>query len=79
MDVHTQPTNALKRQEKVYNKPPFNPRNSNNKLNERNSQKLNTCLDVDWRINTLKIFWNQKLWIGKFTGTCKIIKLLRKY
>ena len=31
------------RKEKIYNKPPFNPRNSNNKRNEFNGRKPNTC------------------------------------
>ena len=29
--------------EKVYKKPPFNPQNSNNNINENNGRKPNTC------------------------------------
>ena len=43
-EAHTQLRNSLsnKKKEKGYNKPIFNPRNSTNRRNERNSQKPNT-------------------------------------
>ena len=45
MEVHTQLRKYLwnQQEEKGYNKPPFNPRNYNNKRDERNSRKPNTC------------------------------------
>ena len=33
--------------------------------------------DVDWRVTSLQIFQNQTLLIRKFTGTWKILKLVR--
>ena len=35
--------------------------------------------DVDGRIISLQIFQNRTLWIKKFTGTQKILKLVRTY
>ena len=35
--------------------------------------------DVDWRVTSLQIFRNQTLPIRKFTGTWKILKLVRTY
>ena len=58
VEIHTQPKKLFRKQrnEKGYNKPPFTPRNPNNKRNNSNGQKTNKCFRCGLESHFIDIF-----------------------
>ena len=79
VEVHTQPKNALnkiKKERAIRNHPLIHRNIIISVMNVTYGNQIRAS-DVDWSITPLQIFLNWTLCIRKFTGTQKILKLIR--